>query len=203
MRVDTAAMTFIETVPESEAAGDVAQMYENDRAAFGRLPNFTQAFSHRPGVYAAWRALNGEIKAGMDQRRYELATIAAARRLRSTYCVMAHGLVLLDNFLAPDELTAIVADHRTAGLDAVDVAVMDLADKVADDATSVTEADIDALRAHGLSDTEIFDVVAAAAARCFFSKAVDGVGAQADAAYAELDAPLREALTVGRPIAGA
>jgi len=204
MRVDTAAMTFIETVPESEAAGDVAQMYENDRAAFGRLPNFTQAFSHRPGVYAAWRALNGEIKAGMDQRRYELATVAAARRLRSTYCVMAHGLVLLDNNLvAPDELAAIVTDHHAAGLDAVDVAVMDLADKVADDAASVTEADIDALRAHGLSDTEIFDVVAAAAARCFFSKAVDGVGAQADAAYAELDAPLREALTVGRPIAGA
>jgi uncharacterized peroxidase-related enzyme len=204
MRVDTAAMTFIETVPESEASGDVAQMYENDRAAFGRLPNFTQAFSHRPGVYAAWRALNGEIKAGMDQRRYELATIAAARRLRSTYCVMAHGLVLLDNdFVAPDELAAIVTDHHEAGLDAVDVAVMDLADKVADDASSVTEADIDALRAHGLSDTEIFDIVAAAAARCFFSKAVDGVGAQADAAYAELDAPLRETLTVGRPIAGA
>jgi uncharacterized peroxidase-related enzyme len=197
-------MTFIETVPESDAAGDVAQMYENDRAAFGRLPNFTRAFSHRPGLYAAWRALNGEIKAGMDQRRYELATIAAARRLRSTYCVMAHGLVLLDNdFFAPDELAAIVTDHHAAGLDAVDVAVMDLADKVADDASSVTEADIDALRAHGLSDTEIFDVVTAAAARCFFSKAVDGVGGQADAAYAELDAPLREALTVGRPIAGA
>ena len=103
-------MTFIETVPESDAAGDVAQMYENDRALYGRLPNFTRAFSHRPGVYAAWRALNGEIKAGMDQRRYELATIAAARRLRSTYCVMAHGLVLLDNnFVAPDELAAIVA----------------------------------------------------------------------------------------------
>jgi hypothetical protein len=42
-----------------------------------------------------------------------------------------------------------------------------------------------------------------AAARCFFSKAVDGVGAQADAVYAELEAPLREALTVGRPIAEA
>jgi uncharacterized peroxidase-related enzyme len=196
-------MTFIDTVPESDATGDVAQMYEADRATYGRLPNFTRAFSHRPGIYAAWRALSGEIKAGMDPRRYELATIAAARRLRSTYCVMAHGLVLLDNFVAPDELRAIVTDHRAAGLDAVDVAVMDLADKVADDAASVTEADIDALRAHGLSDTEIFDVVAAAAARCFFSKAVDGVGARADAVYAELEEPLRDALTVGRPIAEA
>jgi alkylhydroperoxidase family enzyme len=78
---------------------------------------------------------------------------------------------------------------------------MDLADKVALDATSVTQADVDALRSHGLSDAEVFDVIAAAAARCFFSKVLDGVGAQADAKYAELDPPLRETLTVGRPIA--
>ena len=125
----------------------------------------------------------------MDLRRYELATVAAARRLRSSYCTLAHGSVLMDKFVAADELAAIVADHHDAGLDPVDVAVMDLADKVAQDATSVTQADVDGLRAHGLSDAEIFDVVAAAAARCFFSK--------------ELDAPLREALTVGRPIAEA
>jgi hypothetical protein len=43
--------------------------------------------------------------------------------------------------------------------------------------------------------------VTAAAARCFFSKALDALGVQADAAYWELDAELREALTVGRPIA--
>lgn len=194
-------MTFIETVSEGEAPGDVTRMYETDREAFGHLPNFTRAFSHRPAVYAAWRELNGAIKAGMDLRRYELATVAAARRLRSTYCMMAHGSVLMDRFVAPDELAAIVADHHDAGLDPVDVAVMDLADKVAHDATSVTEADVEALRAHGLSDADIFDVVVAAAARCFFSKVLDGVGTRADARYAGLDAPLREALTVGRPIA--
>jgi alkylhydroperoxidase family enzyme len=124
-------MTFVETVPEGDAAGDVAQMYETDRAAYGHVPNFTKAFSHRPGVFAAWRALSGEIKAGMDLRRYELATVAAARRLRSTYCALAHGSVLVDKFVEPDELTAIVSDHHAAGLDDVDVAVMDLADKVA------------------------------------------------------------------------
>jgi uncharacterized peroxidase-related enzyme len=194
-------MTFVETVPEGDAAGDVAQMYETDRAADGHVPNFTKVFSHRPGVYAAWRALNGEIKAGMDLRRYELATVAAARRLRSTYCALAHGSVLVDKFVEPDELTAIVSDHHAAGLDDVDVAVMDLADKVARDATSVTEADVDRLRSLGLTDTEIFDVVAAAAARCFFSKALDGLGVRADARYAQLEAPLRDALTVGRPIA--
>jgi uncharacterized peroxidase-related enzyme len=194
-------VTFVETVPESEAAGAVRELYDTDRAAFGHVPNFAKAFSFRPGVYAAWRQLNGEIKAGMDLRRYELATVAAARRLRSSYCALAHGSVLLERFVEPDELRAIVADHTDAGLDAVDVAVMDLADKVAQDATSVTEADVERLRSLGLSDTEIFDVVAAAAARCFFSKMLDGLGAQPDARYAELEPELRDALTVGRPIA--
>ena len=78
---------------------------------------------------------------------------------------------------------------------------MDLADKVADDATTVQQADIDRLRSLGLSDTEILDIVLAAAARCFFSKTLDALGVQADAKYAGVDAPLREALTVGRPIA--
>ncbi|MDQ6842092.1 MAG: peroxidase, partial [Actinomycetota bacterium] len=82
-----------------------------------------------------------------------------------------------------------------------DVAVMDLADKVAADATTIHQADIDRLRSLGLSDIEILDVVLAAAARSFFSKTLDALGIQADAKYADLDAPLREALTVGRPIA--
>ena len=51
-------------------------------------------------------------------------------------------------------------------------------------------------------ETEIFDVVMAAAARCFFSKVLDGVGAEPDAKYRALDPELRDALTVGRPIAG-
>jgi uncharacterized peroxidase-related enzyme len=144
--------------------------------------------------------LNGSIKATMDPRRYELATLAAARRLRSTYCLMAHGSVLVDRFLGGDELKAIMADHHAAGLDELDVAVMDLADKVAADATSVSEADAVRLRALGLSDAEILEVVAAAAARCFLSKALDGLGVQADAKYAQLEPDLREALTLGRPI---
>src|ERR1700759_1890202 len=95
-------MTFIETVPEPEADGAVAAMYATDREVFGHLPNLTQVFSSRPDVYAAWRQLNGAIKANMDLRRYELATLAAAPRLRSSYCTLAHGTVLLDQFLSPD-----------------------------------------------------------------------------------------------------
>jgi alkylhydroperoxidase family enzyme len=163
--------------------------------------NYERAFEQRPEVYAAWGELNGAIKAGMDLRRYELVTLAAARRLRSSYCCLAHGSVLDERFGEP--VRDIAVDHRSAGLDDVDVAVMDLAERVVDDATSIGDSDIEPLRELGLSETEIMDVVLAAAARCFFSKTLDALGVQPDAGYASLEPGLREALVVGRPIADA
>jgi len=161
--------------------------------------NSRRAFDQRPEVLAAWVQLNTAIKEGMDLRRYELATLAAARRLRSSYCCLAHGSVLVERFGEPVE--DIARDHRNAGLDEVDVAVMDLAERVVDDATSIEDSDLQRLRDLGLSDTDIMDVVLAAAARCFFSKTLDAVGVQPDSHYAELDPGLREVLVVGRPIA--
>ena len=196
-------MTFIETIADEDASEPLAAVYASDRATFGHIPNFTRAFSLRPEVYAAWRQLNGAVKAGMDPRRYELVTLAAARHLRSSYCMLAHGKVLADGHMAPDEVRAVAIDHRDAGLDAVDVAVMDLAEKVAEDATSVTQADVDRLRELGLGDQEILDVVLAASARCFFSSVLDGLGARPDPRFAAMDPALRDALIVGRPIAEA
>jgi uncharacterized peroxidase-related enzyme len=161
--------------------------------------NSERAFAERPEVMEAWVALNTAIKAGMDLRRYELATLAAARRLRSSYCCLAHGSVLLERFGEP--VREIALDHRAAGLDETDVAVMDFAERVVDDATSIGEADHQRLRDLGLSDTDIMDVALAAAARCFFSKTLDALGVRPDATYADLDPELRKVLVVGRPIA--
>ena len=187
-------MGFVESIPEQEVGGQLEAIYEEAREQFGYVPNLVRAFSLRPEVYRAWQQLNGAIKEP-DLRRYELATLAAARRLRSSYCSLQHGKVLAQQFLSPEDVVRL-----PEGLGDADRAVMELAEKVVDDATSVTQADIDKLRGLGLSDAEIVDVVLAAAARCFFSKTLDALGAQPDAAYAELDPVFREALTVGRPI---
>ncbi len=78
---------------------------------------------------------------------------------------------------------------------------MALAELVVDDATAIDEADLQVLRDLGLSDPEILDVVLTAAVRCFFSKTLDAMCALPDASFRELEPTLREALTVGRPIA--
>ena len=191
-------MSFLAVVEESAATGRVAEQYEEERSSKGYLPNYVRAFSLRPEVYDAWGALIGAIRRNMDVRRYELVTLAAARELRSSYCSLAHGKVLLDKFLDSDSLRDLVVEPAT---DVVDRALMDLAAKVARDASSVTEGDIDALRRVGLADEEILDVILAASARAFFTKTLDGTGTSPDFEYRSmLGDDLADLLACGRPV---
>ena len=198
---DTGAM-FIETVPEDAATGELAEYYRKQREAWGFLPNYAGAFSTRPDVARAWNQLNVTVRDGMDRRRFEVATIAAARALRSTYCAAAHSKFLRD--VCGDEATmrSIAGEPSGAGLNPQDRAVYEFAAQVATDAASIEQSDIDRLRAVGLSDADIADVTFAAAARSFFTRVLDALGAQLDAQTAETFPPdLRELMIVGRPAA--
>jgi uncharacterized peroxidase-related enzyme len=162
----------------------------------GYVTNYVKVFSHRPRVYRAWEQLNAAIKAEMDPVRYEVSTIGAARALHSSYCALAHGAVLARQL---DEPT-VVSIATDADDDPVRNAVADLGRRVAEAPSDITEADLTRLRELGFDDADILDVILAAAARCFFSSVLEAAGAEPDAVYAKLSPPLREALTVGRPI---
>ncbi|MGH8957910.1 MAG: carboxymuconolactone decarboxylase family protein [Acidimicrobiia bacterium] len=191
-------MPFIKPVAEEGASGRVAELFEADRNKRGYVPNYLSLFAIRPEVYDAWVGLIGAIARNMDLRRYELATLAAAQALSSSYCSLAHGLVLRKKFMSDEEI-AQSADGASS--EELDRAVMALARQVAIDASRVTDDDLAPLRKAGLSDEEIFDVVLAAAARAFFSKTLDGTGTEPDREYRDLLSPgLLERLAVGRPI---
>ena len=111
-------------------------------------------------------------------------------------------MLLRSGIFTSEQLQVIARDYRQAGLEPAEVAMMAFAEKVAGPANTVTPDDLEALRRHGFSDTEILDIALAAAARCFFSKVLDGVGAAPDDAYMSLDENLRRTLAVGRPFAG-
>jgi uncharacterized peroxidase-related enzyme len=193
-------MAFVSTVAVEKAAGEVRAMYERTQGSLDYVPNYAKVFSHRPDVMAGWSGLLASIRGHLDPRRYELVTLAAARALRSSYCSLAHGSVLLQRFYSVEQLTAIAADPAVSTLSPAERAMMAFAEKLARDATAVTQGDLRALREHGFTDTEIFDIAATAAARCFFSKLLDALGAEPDAAYDTLDEGLKRRLTLGRPI---
>ncbi|UXN72840.1 hypothetical protein N8D56_17100 [Devosia sp. A8/3-2] len=74
------------------------------------------------------------------------------------------------------------------------------AEQVTRDASKITQADIDALRAVGFTDVEISDIALCASFRCFLSRFFDATGASPEPIFFDEDPEFREAMTVGKPI---
>lgn len=87
-------MAFVRTIPPSEAQGPVREMYQEAARRLGYVPNRLQPFSLRPGVRNGWGAPLTSIQSNLPVRTYQLATLAAARPLRNSYCALAPGVCL-------------------------------------------------------------------------------------------------------------
>ena len=199
-------MSFIETIAPAAASGDVHGMYERQQGRWGYVPNYARTFSARPDLMPLWADLLAGIRRHIEPRRFELATVAAAAALGSSSCSLAHGK-LLCHFL-PQETVAGIARAAASGtgvpalpgLSALDQAIVGFAARAARSPGTTRQEDIEALRAGGMSDAEIFDVAAAVAGRCFFAGLIESLGTQPDTALGALEPALRDALTVGRPV---
>ena len=192
-------MAYIDTTHPADAQGDVEALYRRQQSSWGFVPHYATVFCHRPEVMARWGQLLAEIKRPMDARRFELVTFVAAQELRNSACCLAHGSKLRP-FLSDDDIVALASGQTVAALTPAEHAMLRFARQVVREASQVDQAQVDELKAHRFTDAEVFDIAAVAAGRAFFAKLLDALGVAPDSASLALPAPLREALTVGRPI---
>jgi uncharacterized peroxidase-related enzyme len=192
-------MAFIETIRPDAADGAVAAMYQRQQAAWGYIPNYAKVFSVRPEVLARWGQLLAEMRRPMDKRRFELVTFVASVALGNTACALVHGRAL-EAFFSDAQILAIAEGRYEAVLSEAEQAMVAFARQTIVDATRTTADQVAALRRHGYSDGEIFDIAAVAAGRAYFAKLLDALGTLPDSSLLALDEPFRHALTIGRPI---
>ncbi len=193
-------MMFVATVAPDAATGAVRAMYDEDLAELGYITTDTELFSLQPGVYRAWTELAEAVRRTMRLRRFELLTIVAARALGCRACVSAHAAFCIRAGIASrEQIEAIVRDFRHAGLEPVEIALMDLVERVAIDAHHVGRADVEALRELGLRDNEILAAVLVAAARSFYSKSLEALGVPPSPALVDTNDLLDLAATAPAP----
>ena len=193
-------MAFIKTTRAHEATGDVHDMYRRQQDHWGYVPNYAKVFSHRPEVMARWGRLLAEIRRPADERRFELVTLAVALELKHSACSLAHGRKLAD-IIGADNVIAIAEGREPDVLSNAETAMMRFARDMARDARKITRGRVEELtKIHGFSDDEVFDIVAIASARCFFTKMLDALGVEPDSAFLGLDNEFREKVGKGRPI---
>jgi uncharacterized peroxidase-related enzyme len=194
-------MTFLQTIADDQATGEIAEIYGRQREASGYVPESTRALTTRPDVLVAYTRFVEVIRGGftLPMRDWRLITLVAARHIPSTYCSLAYGKGLLDDLGSPEAVLAVQRDFRQAGLSPRDVAMLEYAEQVTNDASRIEQQEVERLREHGFSDEQISDIALCAAFRNFISRYFDAVGATPDDEYRSLDPSFRDPLCVGRP----
>ncbi|QIG40265.1 carboxymuconolactone decarboxylase family protein [Microbacterium sp. 4R-513] len=168
---------MIVTPPPLEGAeGHVAEMYDADLASDGFVFSHTRAMAVNPEAHTAFEALIRAVVPSIGVRNYELATLAAARAIRSPHCLLMHGRkTLRAGAMDEEQLERVARDYTEAGLGDADVAVMRFAERLSTDAASMTDADSQELRDVGFTDRQIVDIALAAAARNYYSRALQAL----------------------------
>jgi uncharacterized peroxidase-related enzyme len=193
---------FLQTIAESDATGSVADIYAAQKGKLGFVMEAMQCLTARPDLLPAYMEFYKKVMDGftLTMREWRLITLIAAKHIPSTYCSHVYSKQLLEHLGSKEAVLAVQRDFRTAGLPTKDVEMLAYAEKVTNEASSVTQADIDRLRKVGFSDPQISDIALCAAFRNFVSRFFDAMGAGTEAAFLDADENFRTAMTVGRKI---
>jgi uncharacterized peroxidase-related enzyme len=93
----------------------------------------------------------------------------------------------------------LATDWRQARITDRDRAMLTFAEKMTLDAASMTEGDVQALRAAGFSDEHILDITVLTAYRNFITRVADALGCELRGELLGEDRRVEAALTTGKP----
>ncbi len=127
----------------------------------GFVPNVFLAFAHRPDEFRAFFAYHDALMlkdGGLSKGEKEMIVVATSGANQCLYCVVAHGALLRIFEKQPLLADQVAVNYRKADITPRQRAMLDFAMKVCTDSGSVGEADFAALREHGFSDDDAWDI---------------------------------------------
>ncbi len=154
-------------VPDQSALpDDIRARIETVQEKAGFVPNVFLVLAHRPDEFRAFMAYHDalmEKEGGLTHAEREMIVVATSGANTCPYCVIAHGAILRIRAKDPRIADQVAVNYREADITARQKAMLAFAMRVSQEAASVGEADFEALRGHGFSDEDIWDIAAIAA----------------------------------------
>jgi uncharacterized peroxidase-related enzyme len=150
-----------ETLPE-----DIRKVVDANAAKAGFTPNVFLAYGYKPEHFRAFFQYYDALMkgpSGLSRAEREMIVVAVSRINACTYCTVAHGAALRILSKDPHLADQISANYRMADLTPRQRAMLDFAVKVTERSAEIEQADFEALRAQGFSDSDIWDIGAVSA----------------------------------------
>jgi uncharacterized peroxidase-related enzyme len=130
----------------------------------GFVPNVFLALAHRPAEWRAFMAYHDALllkdTGSLTKGEREMIIVATSAANRCLYCVVAHGAILRIYEKKPLVADQVAVNWRKADIPPRQRAMLEFALKVCEKSHDIDEADYAALRPHGFSDEDIWDIAA-------------------------------------------
>ncbi|MSQ18036.1 MAG: alkylhydroperoxidase [Betaproteobacteria bacterium] len=132
----------------------------------GFIPNVCLALARRPEEFRAFFAYHDalmEKDSGLTKAEREMIVVATSGANHCQYCVIAHGAILRIRAKKPLIADQVAINYRKADITPRQRAMLTFAMTVSLQSHMVGDADYAALREHGFSDEDAWDIAAIAA----------------------------------------
>jgi uncharacterized peroxidase-related enzyme len=134
------------------------------QAKAGFVPNVFLALAHRPAEWRAFIAYHDALlvkdTGSLTKGEREMIIVATSAANHCLYCVVAHGAILRIYEKKPLVADQVAVNWRKADIPPRQRAMLEFAMKVCERSHEVDDADFAALRPHGFSDEDIWDIAA-------------------------------------------
>jgi uncharacterized peroxidase-related enzyme len=152
---------------EADLPPELQGLFRAARERIGFVPNVFRTYAFRPERLSAWfahfRMLHEETP-GLSAAEREMIAVVVSMANGCLYCLVAHGAALREAWGDPVMADRITLDwRRAAGLSDRQRAICAMAERLTLKPLECTEAELDELRLHGLSDEDAWDVIEVAA----------------------------------------
>ncbi|MEO6033403.1 MAG: peroxidase-related enzyme [Burkholderiaceae bacterium] len=127
----------------------------------GFVPNVFLTLAHRPDEFRAFFAYHDALllrESGLSKADKEMIIVTTSAANHCLYCVVAHGAILRIYEKNPLIADQVAVNHRKADITPRRRAMLDFAMKVCNASHEIGEADFAALREHGFSDEDAWDI---------------------------------------------
>ena len=127
----------------------------------GFVPNVFMTLAHRPDEFRAFFAYHDalmEREGGLTKAEREMIVVATSGANGCHYCIVAHGAILRIHAKNPFVADQVAANYRKADITPRQKAMLAFALKVALNSAEIVDADFAALKSHGFSDDDIWDI---------------------------------------------
>ena len=127
----------------------------------GFVPNVFLSFAHRPDEFRAFFAYHDALllrESGLSKGEKEMIIVATSGANGCLYCVVAHGAILRIYEKAPMIADQLATNYLKADITARQKAMLGFAMKVCNASYAIGDDDFAALREHGWTDEDAWDI---------------------------------------------